>query len=208
MTNKKHPLEGLLDLDEGSTPQYDPLAESVEIRDLDEDPNDSESMFDVLDDEDDSAQRAANELIEVDDSMEMVMDEMPKVEQFYDRIDKKVETKFQEIYNFSIQAYSRQMQDAELVEGKYKARNAEVAAQYLRIALDSAKDSGHQKANKDKLKLAEKKINHDVGEGKKGGNTNNNYFIGDTNDLLQAIEDAKSGTRSAKVINPKKDEEL
>jgi len=134
------------------------------------------------------------------------MDSMPKIEPFYDNIDKKVETKYQEIYNFSIEAYSRQMQEAELVEGKYKARNSEVAAQFLRIALDSAKDSGNQKANKDKVKLAEKKINHETGAGKQG-NTNNNYFIGDTNDLLKAIEDAKSSSRAPKIINADEDED-
>jgi len=30
MTNKNHPLEDLLELDEGSTPKYDPLAGAIE----------------------------------------------------------------------------------------------------------------------------------------------------------------------------------
>ena len=207
-----HPLEELLDLEEGSTPRYDPLASSTENQvdgeSLD-DSDPSESMFDILDTMENSSaltESDSTDLYEIDDSIEKVMDSMPKEEPFYDRIDQKVEDKYQQIYNYSIEAYSRQMQDAEVVEGKYKARNSEVAAQFLRIALDSAKDSGNQKANKDKVKLAEKKVDHDMGN-KGKGNTNNNYFIGDTNDLLKAIEDAKSSSRTPKVINVEKEED-
>lgn len=203
MTDKNHPLEELLDLDEGSTPKYDPLATITDVRD----DKDEDNIFDILDTESEAAsltEADESDMYEVDDSLEKVMDSMPVPEKFYDQIDEKVRDKYNEVYGFGLSAYSRQMQEAELVEGKYKARNYEVAAQFLRISLDAAKDSGNQKANKDKLKLAEKKINHEVGAGKKG-NTNNNYFIGDTNDLLKAIDDAKSSGKSARIINPDED---
>lgn len=184
MNNKprNHPLEEILEIEEGSTPRIDnPFLAAEQENNLfnDEDTKDLEVD--------------ADEFYDVDTSIDDVMTKAPVVEDFYDDIDKKTEQKFQEIYNFGLQAFSTQLQEARLVDGKYRARNLEVAAQYLRIALDSAKDAGNQKANKDKIKVAEKKVTQDANK------TTNNIIV-DHSTLLKALAQAEK-VNNTKVID-------
>jgi len=182
---KNHPLEDLLDLDQGSTPPKSSIFDENAPVSATNTPSD-EMGPDI----------PIEEFYEKDDSLDAI-DQAIAVspsEQFYDHIDKKVEQKYQEVYNYSLSAYSDQVQEAGLVEGRFRARNLEVAAQFLRIALDSAKDAGNQKANKDKVKVAEKKM---AATG--GGTVNNNLFVGDRNDLLRALADAEK--KSTKIID-------
>lgn len=184
MTDKKtHPLEKLLEIEEGSTPTANPF--DVPVGSILEDsilaPHDPDEIDEA-------------KFYDHDTSLEDTLADAPVIEEFYDDIDKKVEGQYQEIYNYGLQAFSQQVQEASLVEGKYRARNLEVAAQYLRIALDSAKDSGNQKANKDKIKVLQKKVANGA-----GGKTTNNLFVGDRNDLLRAIADADK--KDIKIIN-------
>lgn len=99
----------------------------------------------------------------------------------YDDKDDEIDAQFQEVYDLSLEAFEQQSQEAELVEGKYKARNGEIAAQYLNIALNAAKEKGSLKTNKDKLSLAAEKVT------KSGGTTNNNLIVGDRNDILKTL---------------------
>jgi len=100
-----------------------------------------------------------------------------------------------------LQAFSTQMQEAALVEGRFRARNLEVAAQYLRIALDSAKDSSNQKANKDKIVMADKKASRE-----KNNNTTNNNIIVNHSSLLKALAEATAAEgKDPKVVNPESD---
>lgn len=178
-TTKNHPLEDLLEIEAGSTPLPE-ITSNPFIED--------EEMEGLEIDEDEFYKK------DVDTSLEDVMAKAPPIPEFYDAIDKKNEQKFQEIYNAAMDAFGTQVQEASLVEGRFRARNLEVASQFLRIGLDSAKDAANQKANKDKIKIAQKKA-----EG--GGNaTQNNFFIGDRNDLLKEL--AKIEDKQAKVINP------
>ena len=177
-TTKNHPLEDLLEIEPGSTPlptvSHNPF--------MDEDTEELEI------DEDEFYKK------DVDTSIDDVMKNAPVVPEFYDQIDKKNDQKFQEIYNAAMEAFGTQVQEASLVEGRFRARNLEVAAQFLTIGLNSAKDAANQKANKDKIKVAQKRA-----EG--GSNaTQNNFFIGDRNDLLKEL--AKVEKKQAKVINP------
>lgn len=181
MTDKKpktHPLEDLLEIEPGSTPL--PAITSNPFMD-----DDTEEL--EIDEEEFYKK-------DVDTSIEDVMANAPVIPEFYDDIDKKNDKKFNEIYNVAMEAFGQQVQEASLVEGRFRARNLEVAAQFLRLGLDSAKDSANQKANKDKLKVAQKKVD---GSGK---NTQNNFFLGDRNDLLKEL--ARVEKKQAKVINP------
>jgi hypothetical protein len=99
----------------------------------------------------------------------------------YDNKDDEIDAQYQEVYDLSLEAFEQQSQEAELVEGKYKARNGEIAAQYLNIALNAAKEKGTLKGNKDKLSLAAEKVT------KSGGTTNNNLIVGDRNDILKTL---------------------
>ena len=181
MTNKtikNHPLEDLLEIESGSTPS-----------------NNRNPFMDDDFDEIDNLEIDEEEFYAKDTSLDNVMDNAP-VEEFYDDIDKKNERKFQEVYNQAMEAFGAQVQEASLVEGRFRARNLEVAAQFLRLGLDSAKDAAHQKANKDKIKIAQNKTN--------GSNTQNNFFIGDRNELMKQLAEIEN--KQPKVINDQSDD--
>ena len=100
----------------------------------------------------------------------------------YDEKDEEIEGQFQEIYDAAMAAFEDQCSEAEVVEGKYKARNMEVATQLLNSALHAAKEKANQKKEKDKNDIARSKT--------KGGTkvTNNNVFMGSHQELLDSIQ--------------------
>jgi len=101
----------------------------------------------------------------------------------YDAKDKEIEAQFQEIYEQSLLVFQKQIDDCELVEPKYTARKAEIAAMYLNTALSAAKEKANLKQAKEKLVIASTAI-------KKGKNvTNNNLVITSRNDLLKMLND-------------------
>jgi len=101
------------------------------------------------------------------------------VAESYDDKDAEIENQFQEIYDAALSAFEDQVAEAELVEGKYKARNMEVGAQLLNTALAAVKEKSGFKQHKDKI---------DVAKGKVGAKTvNNNLIVADRNDLLKTI---------------------
>lgn len=99
----------------------------------------------------------------------------------YDDKDVEIEQQYQEVFDAAMGAFEGQCEEQEMVEGKYKARNAEVAVQFLNAALAAAKEKGALKQHKDKQTIAVGKL--------KGGNntTNNNLVIADRNELLKAL---------------------
>lgn len=100
----------------------------------------------------------------------------------YDQKDSEIEEQIQEIYDAAMGAFESQCDETELVEGKYKARNAEVAVQFLNSALAAAKEKASLKAHKDKTAIATGKL--------KGGPnqvTNNNIIVADRNDILKRL---------------------
>lgn len=102
--------------------------------------------------------------------------DMVEAEQ-YDNKDSEIEEQFQEVYDAAMSAFESQCDEAEVVEGKYKARNAEVAVQFLNAALSAAKEKGSLKQHKDKLSTAVAKSTGDT--------TNNNILVADRNELLK-----------------------
>ena len=99
----------------------------------------------------------------------------------------------------ALEAYEAQAEEAELVEGRYKARNAEIAVQFLNTALNAANSRGTLKANKDKLRVAEAKVS------KGGGGTTNNTIVGTTSEILALMRDAQKKEQDPKVINQDED---
>ncbi len=101
----------------------------------------------------------------------------------YDDKDNEIEGQFQEVYDAALSAFEDQVAEAELVEGKYKARNMEVGAQLLNTALAAAKEKSSLKQHKDK---------NAVSKGKLGGKTTNNTLIvADRNEILRAMASKK-----------------
>lgn len=113
-------------------------------------------------------------------TVQRTVEPMVKTEEYDDK-DGEIEEQYQEVYDAAMGAFEGQCDEAELVEGKYKARNAEVAVQFLNAALAAAKEKGALKMHKDKQSVAVGKL--------QGGNntTNNNLVIADRNDLLRAL---------------------
>ncbi len=99
----------------------------------------------------------------------------------YDDKDSEIEEQFQEIYDAAMSAFGDQIAEAEVVEGRYKARNMEVGVQLLNAALSAAKEKSTQKQNKDKNDIEIKKTQG------KGGITQNNVFVGSHAELMKEV---------------------
>ena len=99
-------------------------------------------MEDVLDIESGSTQRPIAQYEKKD----------PIVTQDYDTADEDINGNFQEIFDTAMDAYEQQALDIDAIEPKYRARNQEVAVQYLNTALSAAKEKANLKMHKDKMK--------------------------------------------------------
>lgn len=131
----EHPLEGVLDIDTGST-----MVEYIEPA---------------------------------------VPAEVVQVDGVYDEKDMEIEEQLQEIYETAMTQFEVQAGITETVEGKYAARNAEVAVQYLTAALNAVQTKASVKGNKDKL------VVKTLTEPKVGGNGN---VIMDRNELMKLLD--------------------
>ena len=67
----------------------------------------------------------------------------------YDEEDREINEQFQEVYDVAMDAYETQAADIETIEPKFRARNSEVAVQYLNTALNAAKEKANIKMAKD-----------------------------------------------------------
>jgi len=103
----------------------------------------------------------------------------------YDEVDNEINEQFQEVFDVAMDAYEQQAQDIETVDPKYRARNQEVAVQYLNTALSAAKEKNNIKQFKDKLV---------VKEAVAGPKTlNQQVVIADRNDMLKGIVERMEG---------------
>ncbi len=101
----------------------------------------------------------------------------------YDDKDDEIDEQFQEVYDHALSAFEDQSAEAELVEGKYKARTMEVGAMLLNTALAAAKEKSALKQHKDKNAVAKGKLGVKT--------TNNTLIVADRNTLLRAMEGKK-----------------
>jgi len=69
----------------------------------------------------------------------------------YDNKDKEIEEQLEQVRLAAMDAFEDQQDVVEIVEGKYVARNQEVAVQMLNTALAAIKEKAVLKQNKDKL---------------------------------------------------------
>lgn len=96
-----------------------------------------------------------------------------------DADDIETEKKIDEVYASAISTFQNQIAYTEIIEPRYAARNAEVAATYLNIALAAA-------TSKAKIKVERKKANQFIPYNN-GGKTTNNIVVADRNDILKMI---------------------
>ena len=91
-----------------------------------------------------------------------------------------IEKKIDDVYDAAMGAFENQTALTEMVEPRYAARNAEVAANYLNIALNAANSRA-------KVKRERKRAGAFVPFS--GGNkTTNNLIVADRNELLKMIQ--------------------
>jgi len=102
--------------------------------------------------------------------------------------DTEIEQQLQDVYKAAMDAFDNQNDVIEEVEGKYVARNAEVAVQFLNAALAALREKSTIKQHKDKLQVTD--------FANKLPKTVNNNLIIDRNELLKLI------TEQAKDITP------
>lgn len=99
----------------------------------------------------------------------------------FDEKDQEIEGQFQEVYDAAMSAFDAQARDAETIEPKFRARNEEVAVQYLNTALAAAKEKATMKQHKDKMYNDRKKV--------PGPKTlNQNLIVADRNEILRHIQ--------------------
>lgn len=101
------------------------------------------------------------------------------IEGVYDEKDKEIEEQFQEVYEAAMTQFEVQTSVCDEVEGKYAARNAEVAVQFLTAALSAVQAKSGVKSNKDKLVV--KTLTSDPS---KSGNN----IVLDRNELMKMLE--------------------
>ena len=103
----------------------------------------------------------------------------------YDEKDTEIEEQFQELYDTALGAFETISENIDGIEPKFRARNHEVAVQYLNAALSAVKEKAGLKQHKDKTTTA-----------KNTTINNNTLIVEDRNNLLKSLIEA-----SAKNIN-------
>lgn len=95
-----------------------------------------------------------------------------------DEDDIETEKKIDAVYDAAMETFQNQTAYTEMIEPRYAARNAEVAANYLSIALQAA-------STKAKVKSDRKKANSAFVP--YGNKTTNNLVVADRNTILQML---------------------
>lgn len=85
-----------------------------------------------------------------------------------DEEDREIDRKIDEVYDAAINAFNTQTAYTELIEPRYAARNAEVAANYLNIALNAANSRARVKGDRAKTKAF---VPYNNSQSKLGGQT-------------------------------------
>lgn len=99
----------------------------------------------------------------------------------FDEKDKELEEQLQSLYDLALEAFENQQEDAVTIEPKFKARNAEVAVQYLKTALEAVHEKSMLKQHRDKVTVTRET----------GGTVNNNVVLTDRNELLKLLRGGK-----------------
>jgi hypothetical protein len=93
--------------------------------------------------------------------------------------DKQISAKIDDVYDKSLDAFNELTAYTQIIEPRYAARNAEVAAGYLKIALDAASTRAKVKGEKNKSAAFIPFSNQNSGT--------QNIVVADRNDLLKMM---------------------
>lgn len=154
-----HPLEDLLNIKAGSTEEaIDALKPEI--------PQTSKNLVDP----------STGELVprKVGDVTESDLDKEERID------DLAIDSKLESIHTAALDAFESQHRLSQEVDPKFSARNAEVAAQYLNIALNSVNSKIDAKYKRSKIRLV---------KDKKPNQVQNNVIVADRNSLLKTLFD-------------------
>ena len=101
-----------------------------------------------------------------------------------DAEDAENDRRIDEVYDLAIEAYKQQTEMVEIIDPKFAARNAEVAANFLNIALNAA-------TSKAKIKTDRKRVGI-FNPAAKNQSTTNNVIVASQEDILRMIDSDKS----------------
>lgn len=164
---KSHPLEDVFDMESGSTPFKFSDTETGALNER------ASSLVDPT----------TGELV-LRKSEELTTADIEKEERIEDlHIDGQLEG----IHNAALVAFEHQSRMAQEVDPKFSARNAEVAAQYLNIALNAVNSRVDSKFKRQKIRLAKQTAGAPQ-------TVNNNVIVADRNELLKLMQDSKLKT--------------
>lgn len=165
MSSTPHPLESVFSIEPGSTPLPSAATQiSTEMIDP--------ATGDVIERKTDG----------------VTVEEIAKEERIEDL---KIDGQIDVIHGAAMTAFEAQSRLAQEVDPKFAARNAEVAAQYLKIALDAVGTRVDTKYKRNKLRLVQNQGPRQV---------QNNLIVADRNDLLKNLFEG-----SGKIIDQETD---
>jgi len=95
-----------------------------------------------------------------------------------DEDDEQIDKKIDAVYDAALSAFENQTAYTEIIEPRYAARNAEVAATYLNIALQAATNRARVKSDRKRAAVAQVPT---------ANKTTNNIVIGNREEILRMI---------------------
>ena len=108
----------------------------------------------------------------------------------YDNKDEELDQQFQNVHDAAMTAFDDQQEDGDTIDPKFKARNQEVAVQFLNTALNATSAKAQLKQSKEKLEVTKLKVGVDA--------TRTGVAM-DRNEILRMFAD-KGGMRVAVKI--------
>jgi hypothetical protein len=155
MSDNASPLESLFGIEPGSTP---PVVNQVQLH----------AATEMIDPE-------TGEIIQR--SADPTNEELKREERIADL---QVDAQLNEVHSAAMQAFYHQHGLTGNVDPKFSARNSEVAAQFLAIALNATTAKAKTKYDRQKIRIAQNM-------GNSPGTVNNNLIVADRNDLLRSL---------------------
>jgi hypothetical protein len=117
--------------------------------------------------------------LEIEDDYALVQTEqLPVQADQKDADDVEIERKIDEVFSQAMDAFARQNDFVDIVEPKFAARNAEVAAGYLSIALNAA-------TSRAKIKSDRKRASTFIPQ---AGKTTNNILVASREEIMKMID--------------------
>jgi hypothetical protein len=152
-----HPIEDFLDIEPGSTMQA-----------IHEAPEQTSALIDPTSGE--VVERPTTELAKIDFEREERIEDL------------QVDAQLGEVHTAAMQAFYQQSALAQQVDPKFSARNSEVAAQFLNIALSTVSARVDAKHKRIKARLEKQKLTDGA-----PNSVQNNIIVADRNSLMQTL---------------------